>query len=40
VILLGQALTAVISVALVMVVAASAGTTLTARRLPRPQPEA
>jgi inner membrane transporter RhtA len=40
VVLLDQALTAVLSVALVMVVAASVGTTLTARRLPRPQPEA
>ena len=40
VIVLGQALTAVIGIALVMVVAASIGTTLTSRRLPRPQPEA
>jgi inner membrane transporter RhtA len=40
VIVLGQALTAVLGVALVLVVAASAGTTLTARRLPRPVPEA
>jgi len=40
VIVLGQQLTAVVGVAVVMVVAASAGTTLTARRLPRPQPEA
>lgn len=40
VIVLGQPLTAVLSVALAMVVAASVGTTLTVRRLPRPQPEA
>jgi inner membrane transporter RhtA len=40
VIVLGQALTPVLSVALVMVVTASVGTTLTSRRLPRPQPEA
>jgi inner membrane transporter RhtA len=39
VILLGQPLTAVVSVALMMVVTASAGTTLTSRRLPRPQVE-
>ena len=40
VIVLNQQLTAVIAVAVVMVVAASVGTTLAARRLPRPQPEA
>src|SRR3954468_22265164 len=40
VIILGQPLTPVLSVALVMVVTASVGTTLTSRRLPRPQPEA
>ena len=40
VIVLGQPLTAVLAVALVMVVTASVGTTLTARRLPPPQPEA
>lgn len=40
VIVLGQPLTAVLAVALVLVVAASVGTTLTARRLPVPQPEA
>jgi inner membrane transporter RhtA len=40
VIVLGQSLTVVIAVALVLVVTASVGTTLTARRLPRPQPEA
>jgi inner membrane transporter RhtA len=40
VIVLGQRLTSVLAVALVMVVTASAGHTLTARRLPRPQPEA
>jgi inner membrane transporter RhtA len=40
VIVLGQPLTMVVAVALVMVVAASVGTTLTARRLVRPQPEA
>jgi inner membrane transporter RhtA len=40
VIVLGQSLTAVLAVALVMVAAASVGNTLTARRLPRPAPEA
>jgi inner membrane transporter RhtA len=40
VLVLGQALTAVVAVALLMVVAASVGNTLTARRLPRPAPEA
>lgn len=40
VIVLGQTLTAVLAVALVMVVAASLGNTLTARRLPAPAPEA
>jgi inner membrane transporter RhtA len=40
VIVLGQSLTAVLGVALVMVVTASVGNTLMARRLPRPQPEA
>jgi inner membrane transporter RhtA len=40
VIVLGQSLTAVLAVALVMVVLASAGNTLTARRLPPPQPDA
>jgi inner membrane transporter RhtA len=40
VIVLGQSLTAVLSIALVMVVAASLGNTLTARRLPAPAPEA
>ncbi|HVU91364.1 MAG TPA: EamA family transporter [Jatrophihabitans sp.] len=40
VIVLGQSLTAVLSLALGMVVIASAGNTLTARRLLRPQPEA
>lgn len=40
VLLLGQTLTAVLIVALVMVVAASVGNTLTARRLPAPAPEA
>lgn len=40
VILLGQDVTLVLTIALVMVVAASAGNTLTARRLPTPQPEA
>jgi inner membrane transporter RhtA len=40
VIVLGQALTTVLAVAVVMVVTASVGTTLTARRLPQPQPEA
>jgi inner membrane transporter RhtA len=40
VIVLGQSLTAVLTVALVMVVLASAGNTLTARRLPPPQPDA
>jgi inner membrane transporter RhtA len=40
VIVLGQHLTAVLSIALVMVVVASVGNTLMARRLPRPQPEA
>jgi inner membrane transporter RhtA len=40
VIVLGQSLTAVLSIALGMVVAASLGNTLTARRLLRPAPEA
>jgi inner membrane transporter RhtA len=40
VVVLGQGLTAVLTLALVMVIAASAGNTLTARRLPQPQPEA
>ena len=40
VIVLGQTLTAVLIVALVMVVGASLGNTLTARRLPTPAPEA
>ena len=40
VIVLGQAVSAVLGVALVLVVTASVGTTLTSRRLPRPQPEA
>ena len=40
VIVLGQSLSAVLGVAVLMVVAASVGTTLSARRLPRPQPEA
>jgi inner membrane transporter RhtA len=40
VLVLGQPLTAVLAVALVLVVTASVGTTLTARRLPQPQPEA
>jgi inner membrane transporter RhtA len=40
VIVLGQHLTAVLTIALVMVVAASVGNTLMARRLPRPAPEA
>jgi inner membrane transporter RhtA len=40
VLVLGQSLTAVLTVAVVMVVAASVGNTLTARRLPRPAPEA
>lgn len=40
VIVLGQPLTAVLSIALVMVVTASVGNTVMARRLPRPQPEA
>lgn len=40
VLVLGQPVTVVLAVALVLVVTASAGTTLTARRLPQPQPEA
>ena len=40
VILLGQDVTLVLTIALLMVVAASVGNTLTARRLPTPQPEA
>ncbi len=40
VVVLGQSLTAVLAIALVMVVAASAGTTLTSRRAVVPQPEA
>jgi inner membrane transporter RhtA len=40
VIVLGEALTTVLAVALVMVVAASVGTTLTSRRTLPPQPEA
>lgn len=39
-IVLGQHLTAVLFIALVMVVVASVGNTIMARRLPRPQPEA
>jgi inner membrane transporter RhtA len=40
VVVLGQSVTAVLAVALVLVVTASVGNTLTARRLPQPQPEA
>ena len=40
VLVLGQSLTTVLAVALVMVIAASLGNTITARRLPAPQPEA
>jgi inner membrane transporter RhtA len=40
VIVLGQGLTAVLAIALVMVVVASAGNTIMARRLPTPAPEA
>jgi inner membrane transporter RhtA len=40
VIVLGQPLTTVLAIALVMVVVASVGNTVMARRLPRPQPEA
>jgi inner membrane transporter RhtA len=40
VVVLGQGVTAVLAVALVLVVSASVGTTLTARRLPPPAPEA
>jgi inner membrane transporter RhtA len=40
VIVLGQALTAVLAIAVVMVIGASVGNTLMARRLPAPQPEA
>jgi inner membrane transporter RhtA len=40
VLVLGQAVTAVLAVALVLVVTASVGNTLTGRRLPQPQPEA
>jgi inner membrane transporter RhtA len=40
VIVLSQPLTAVLSIALTMVVVASVGNTVLARRLPRPQPEA
>jgi inner membrane transporter RhtA len=40
VILLGQPVTAILATALVMVIAASVGNTVMARRLPRPQPEA
>lgn len=40
VVVLGQPITAVLAVALVMVVVASVGNTVMARRLPRPQPEA
>lgn len=40
VLVLGQALSTVLTIALVMVVAASVGNTLTARRLPSPAPEA
>jgi inner membrane transporter RhtA len=40
VLVLGQSVTAVLAIALVMVVAASVGNTLTARRLPKPAPEA
>jgi inner membrane transporter RhtA len=40
VIVLDQSLTAVLSIALVMVVVASAGNTVMARRLPTPQPDA
>lgn len=40
VVVLSQPLTVVLGVALVLVVAASVGSTLTARRLPEPQPEA
>jgi threonine/homoserine efflux transporter RhtA len=40
VIVLGQPLTAILAIALVMVVAASIGNTLTARRLPAPHLEA
>jgi inner membrane transporter RhtA len=40
VIVLGQPLTAVLVIALVMVVVASVGNTVMARRLPTPQPEA
>jgi inner membrane transporter RhtA len=40
VIVLSQPLTGVLAIALAMVVAASVGNTLTARRLPQPQPEA
>ena len=40
VLVLGQQVTAVLAMALVLVVTASVGNTLTARRLPQPQPEA
>jgi inner membrane transporter RhtA len=40
VLVLGQSLTPVLAAALVMVVAASVGNTVMARRLPRPAPEA
>jgi inner membrane transporter RhtA len=40
VLVLGQSLTAVLTIALAMVVAASVGNTITARRLPAPAPEA
>jgi len=40
VIVLGQSLTAVLAIALVLVLTASIGNTLTARRLPEPHLEA
>jgi inner membrane transporter RhtA len=40
VIVLGQSLSAVLAIAVLMVVAASVGNTVMARRLPRPAPEA